>query len=65
MHVSKFVLYNLVAGFLLILYGNLYVIRFWLTFAIMIILGVTLSLKVFLGAVYLICYRITPTSSAK
>lgn len=56
-HVSKFVLYNLVVGFLLLLFGDLYVIRFWLTFAIMILLGFTLAIKVILGGIYLLCYR--------
>lgn len=57
-HVSKFVLYNiLVAFFLLLFCGNNYVGRFWMTFAIMILLGITLVFKVLLGALYLIGYK--------
>jgi hypothetical protein len=57
MHVSKFVLYNLVVGFLLILFGDNYVIRFWFTFGIMVLLGFTLAIKVLIGSVYLLIYR--------
>jgi hypothetical protein len=57
MHVSKFVLYNLVVGFLLILFGDNYVIRFWFTFGIMVLLGFTLAIKVLIGSIYLLIYR--------
>ncbi len=56
-HVSKFVLYNVIVAFILILEGDNYVLRFWMTFSIMILLGVTLFFKVFLGAIYLIGYK--------
>jgi|LakMenEpi03Aug12_release.lakeMendotaPanAssembly.Ray.scaffolds.fasta_scaffold4423301_1 hypothetical protein len=57
MHVSKFVLYNLVVGFFLILFGDNYVIRFWFTFGIMVLLGFTLAIKVLIGSIYLLIYR--------
>lgn len=57
-HVSKFVLYNILVAFLLLLFGDNYVVRFWMTFSIMILLGTTLVFKVLLGAVYLIGYRL-------
>lgn len=56
-HVSKFVLYNTLVAFFLLLFGDDYVIRFWMTFCIMILLGSTLVFKVSLGAIYLIYYR--------
>jgi hypothetical protein len=65
MHVSKFVLYNLVVGFLLILFGDNYVIRFWFTFGIMVLLGFTLAIKVLIGSVYLLIYRCCGSISAR
>lgn len=57
LHVSKFVLYNMVVAFLLLLFGDIYVVRFYITLAIMCLLGGSLSIKVFMGAIYLIKYR--------
>lgn len=57
LHVSKFVLYNIVVGFILLIFGDEYVARFWLTFAIMILLVVTLGIKVIMATIYLLSYR--------
>lgn len=57
-HVSKFVLYNILVAFFLLLFGDNYVVRFWMTFSIMILLGTTLVFKVLLGAIYLIGYKL-------
>lgn len=56
-HVSKFVLYNIVIAFLLLLFGDMYVVRFGITFGIMILIGVTQLLKVIPGSIYLLLYR--------
>lgn len=57
LHVSKFVLYNIVVGFILLIFGDEYVARFWITFLIMILLTVTLGIKVILATIYLLSYR--------
>lgn len=56
-HVSKFVLYNIVVAFILLIFGDEYVARFWITFLIMILLAVTLGIKAILATIYLISYR--------
>ena len=62
---SKFVLYNLIAGFLLLAFGDDYVLRFWFTFGIMILLGATLILKVIIGSLYMIGYKCCSSSSER
>ena len=57
LHVSKFVFYNSIFGFVFIMLADTYILRFILTFVIMVILGLTLFLKVFLGLIYIIQYR--------
>lgn len=57
LHVCKFVFWNSVFGFILLLLADSYVIRFYLTFIIMAILGLTLFLKVFIGFIYIIIYK--------
>lgn len=65
LHVSKFVLYNIVTGFLLLLFGDEYTTRFWLTFSIMVTLILTLGLKVLLATIYLLTYRICGSDNTK
>lgn len=64
MHVSKFVIYNIVIGLLLILFGDAYVVRFWLTFGVMVVLFITLAIKVLFGVTYLIGYRCSSPKNA-
>lgn len=64
-HVCKFVFYNIVVAFLLLIFGDNYVARFFLTFAIMILIGFTLLLKVVIAVGYLIYYRCTNSKVQK
>jgi hypothetical protein len=57
-HVSKFIFWNAAVAFVLLLFGSDYLIKFWVTFSIMIALLLTLGLKVFIGSIYLITYRL-------
>jgi hypothetical protein len=50
--VGKFVFWNVVVGGLLIHFGDDFVIRFWITFAIMILIAVTMAIKVVIAIMY-------------
>jgi hypothetical protein len=62
-HVSKFVFWNSIVAFVLLLFGNDYIVRFWITFGIMVALLGSLSIKIFIGFLYLIKYRLCSTYS--
>lgn len=56
LHVGKYLFWNiLVAGFL-IHFGSNYLVRFWLTFALMILIGGTMLIKVILAISYYFYY---------
>ena len=56
LHVCKFVFWNSVSGFILVLLAETYVVRFYLTFGIMGILGFFLTAKIVIGLIYIIKY---------
>lgn len=66
-HVSKYVFWNIVCGVLLLSFGASYLPRFFITLAIVIIIGVTMLIKVLLGAIYMVKYRcssnVTPSTN--
>jgi hypothetical protein len=57
-HVSKFIFWNAIVAFVLLLFGSDYIFKFWVTFSIMVALLVTLGLKVLIGSFYIICYKL-------
>jgi hypothetical protein len=57
-HVGKLVFWNVITAGLLIHFGSDYLIRFYLTFALMVIIGGTMLLKVLLAVVYYVYYKI-------
>lgn len=56
-HVGKLVFWNVIVAGLLIHFGSNYLVRFWLTLALMIIIAVTMAIKVILAVMYYICYK--------
>ena len=56
LHVCKFVFWNSAFGFVIILLSDTYVVRFYLTFVIMVVLGFTLFLKILIGLIYIFKY---------
>ena len=58
MHVAKYTFWNTIASVLLISYANLYYPQFYISFAIMVIIVVTIGLKIAIGTLYLLLYRI-------
>ena len=59
LHVGKYLLWNIIAGILLLTLGSEYISRFIVTFVIMLILGITLFVKTAIGMYYLIVYFFT------
>lgn len=57
-------LYNIVLGFLLLIVGDMYVVRFWFTFGIMVLIGFTLAFKIFIGTIYMLIYRCCGTKQS-
>lgn len=57
-HVAKLVFWNVVVAGLLIHWGSNYLVRFYLTFALMIIIAFTMALKVVLAILYYIYYKV-------
>jgi chitin synthase len=64
-HVGKLVFWNVITAGLLIHFGSDYLIRFYLTFALMVLIGGTMALKVFLAIAYFIYYRLCINTKAK
>jgi hypothetical protein len=56
-HVGKLIFWNVITGGLLIHFGGDYLIRFYLTFAIMVLIGSTMLIKVVFAMVYYLIYR--------
>jgi hypothetical protein len=57
-HVGKLVFWNVLTAGLLIHFGSNYLVRFYLTFALMVIIAGTMSFKVLCGILYYFYYLI-------
>jgi hypothetical protein len=55
-HVAKYVIWNIVLGVILLSLGSSYTPRFMVTIVLVVLIGVSMSLKVVLAAVYMIMY---------
>lgn len=55
---AKLLFWNVLVGGLLIHFGSDYLVRFWLTFALMIIIGGTMLLKVLFAILYYMYYKL-------
>ena len=64
-HVSKYVIWNVILSAVLLTLGGSYVPRFFVTFGIMILIGVTMSVKVIVGLFYLLAYWCRTVSFSK
>lgn len=62
-HVGKLVFWNVLVAGLLIHFGSNYLIRFYLTFALMIIIASTMLFKVICGILYYFYYLIAINSN--
>ncbi len=54
---AKFVFWNILTAGILIHFGSNYLVRFYLTFALMILMGVTMLIKVLLAVIYYMYYK--------
>lgn len=64
-HISKYVIWNVIVATCLLTLGASYIPRFFVTFVIVIIIGVTISVKVIIGVFYMIIYWCRTTSFSK
>lgn len=55
---AKLLFWNVMVAGLLIHFGSDYVVRFWLTFGIMIMIAGTMLLKAFLAVLYYFYYKV-------
>lgn len=55
---AKLIFWNVVVAGLLIHWGSNYLVRFYLTFALMVIIASTMALKVILAIFYYLYYKI-------
>lgn len=62
--VGKFLFWNIVTAGLLIHFGSDYLVRFFLTFAMMIIIAGTMLFKVICALVYYVYYKICVNTKA-
>ena len=57
-HVVKYVLWNIIIGTTIISLGSSYTPRFFITIIMIAIMGASLSMKIFIGMVYTIKYKL-------
>ena len=57
-HVTKYVLWNIAAGAALLSFGSSYIPRFFITIVFIGIITFTLAIKILIGALYTIFYKL-------
>lgn len=56
-HVIKYLIWNIILASVLVSLGQYQQYKFWLTFALVTMVGLTLTIKTFIGLIYLLIYR--------
>lgn len=64
-HISKYVIWNVILSTCLLTLGSSFIPRFFVTFVIVILIGVTMSVKVIVGVFYMIIYWCRTASFSK
>ena len=64
-HISKYVIWNVILSTVLLTLGAMYVPRFFVTFGLVVLIGITMSLKVIVGTFYMIVYKCKTASFKK
>lgn len=62
-HVGKYAIWNITAGVLLVSFSSLYYPQFFISFAIMIVIVITIGLKIIIGCLYLLKYKLASMCS--
>ena len=57
-HVFKYVFWNIIVAAVLLSLGSNYQTRFWVTFGMVVMIGGSVGLKVFVALVYMMLYKI-------
>jgi hypothetical protein len=58
-HVSKYVIWNIIVGVIALSFGSTYTSRFFITIVLIAIMGSTLAIKILVGLWYMIKYKIS------
>jgi chitin synthase len=58
-HVSKYVLWNIIVGVVILSFGSSYSPRFFITIIVVAIMGSSLSIKILIGILYMIKYKMS------
>ena len=58
-HVAKYVFWNIIVGAIILSLGSSYTPRFFITIAMMVIMSSSLALKIVVGIVYMIKYKLS------
>ena len=58
-HVSKYVIWNIIMSVVLISLGSSYTPRFFITIIVIILMGTSLSVKIIVGMLYMIKYKLS------
>ncbi len=62
-HVAKLIFWNVIVAGFLIHFGSNYLVRFYLTLALMIIIASTMAIKVIMAVVYYLQYKMCVRTS--
>lgn len=57
-HVAKYVIWNIIVSCILLILGSDYIPRFFVTIIMVIIMGMSLSVKIIIAVIYMISYRL-------
>lgn len=64
-HVTKYVIWNILLASVLLTLGSSYTARFFVTIGMVILIGMSMSIKVFVGVIYMLYYRCKSFSFSK
>lgn len=56
-HISKYVIWNIILASVLLTLGEGYATKFWVTFGMVCLIGSTMAIKVFVGIFYFLVYK--------
>jgi len=64
-HVTKYVIWNILLASVLLTLGSSYTARFFVTIGMVILIGISMSVKVFVGVIYMLYYKCKSFSFSK
>ena len=64
-HIAKYVIWNIILAAVLLTLGEGYATKFWVTFGMVVLIGSTMCIKVFVGIFYFFVYKCRSNYSLK